>query len=112
MSFTSQTYPDQIYKLDGDTPRAYVMVLQASVDGEPLTLAQLETARNAAASVLEIVGARVASTSAILQLEPVDPDASARLVLAPRVEVERPDDRPESAEHAAASDHDHAPDGD
>ncbi|MBR0225393.1 MAG: hypothetical protein IJL92_04985 [Thermoguttaceae bacterium] len=83
---TTKNYPSQIYKLSGETPCAYVFVVQAATAGESLTLAQLETARHAAASVLEIVGATVASASAVLALEPVPEGTSARLVLEPRVE--------------------------
>ena len=85
---STKNYPSQIYKLSGETPRAYVFVVQAATAGAALTLAQLETARNAAVSVLELVGATVTSASAVLQLEPVSEGTNARLVLEPRVELD------------------------
>lgn len=68
--------------VDSDTPHAYVFVLQAGNDGgEPLTAAQIETARNAAKSVLEVLGANVAAASSIITLTPVNEGEVARLTV-------------------------------
>ncbi|MGI6402540.1 MAG: hypothetical protein ACOX0A_10640 [Thermoguttaceae bacterium] len=83
---SARNYPSQIYKLSGETPNAYVFVVQASTQGSPLLLSQLEAARNAATSVLEIAGATVESASSVLPIEPVPEGVAARLVLDPRVE--------------------------
>lgn len=59
-----------------------------NIDDAPspqLTLAQVEAARNAAAAVLELVGATVVSTSSVLQIDA--PTEDARLVLTPTVET-------------------------
>lgn len=63
-------YPQQIYTLDNDKPNIVVITLQASnVDGEPILASQIEAARNAAVSVLELLGAEVANNSTVFTLD-------------------------------------------
>lgn len=63
-------YPQQIYQLDNDKPNIAVITLQASnVDGEPILASQIEAARNAAVSVLELLGAEVANNSTVFTLD-------------------------------------------
>ena len=63
-------YPQQIYQLDNDKPNVVVITLQASnVDGEPVLASQIEAARNAAVSVLELLGAEVANNSTVFTLD-------------------------------------------
>ena len=64
------TYPQQIYTLDNDKPNVIVITLQSSnVDGEPILASQVEAARNAAVSVLELLGAEVANNSTVFTLD-------------------------------------------
>lgn len=64
------TYPQQIYTLDENKPNIIVITLQASnVDGEPILASQVEAARNAAISVLELLGAEVANNSTVFTLD-------------------------------------------
>lgn len=63
-------YPQQIYTLDNNKPNVVVITLQASnVDGEPILASQVEAARNAAVSVLELLGAEVANNSTVFTLD-------------------------------------------
>lgn len=63
-------YPEQIYTLDNNKPNVVVITLQASnVDGEPILASQIEAARNAAVSVLELLGAEVANNSTVFTLD-------------------------------------------
>ena len=77
-----------VMKIASDAP-VYIFTLQARNDGEnvapTLTLTQLEAARNAAVSVLELVGATVESTSAVLNV--AAPPEDSRLVLTPTVKT-------------------------
>lgn len=64
------SYPQQIYQLDNDKPNIIVIALQSSnVDGEPILASQVEAARNAAVSVLELLGAEVANNSTVFTLD-------------------------------------------
>ena len=64
------TYPQQIYQLDNHKPNVIVITLQSSnVDGEPILASQVEAARNAAVSVLELLGAEVANNSTVFTLD-------------------------------------------
>ena len=85
---TVKTFTRQIERLDTETPFAYVFVLQAANDAAPLTAAQIETARNAAKSVLEITGATVAATTAVLALDPIQEGQTATLAIDVRQEIE------------------------
>ena len=58
---------------------------QPGATPSPLTLAQIETARNAAVAALNLVGAEVDSTSFVLEIEPQTEPS--RLVLSPSVET-------------------------
>lgn len=73
-------------KIETGAP-VYVFTFQARNDGEDvapeLTQAQIEAARNAAASVLELVGATVDSTGSILTVE--SPSEPSKLVLTPSI---------------------------
>lgn len=63
-------YPQQIYQLDENKPNVVVITLQTSnVDGEPILASQVEAARNAAVSVLELLGAEVANNSTVFTLD-------------------------------------------
>lgn len=63
-------YPQQIYTLDNNKPNIIVITLQASnVDGDPILASQIEAARNAAVSVLELLGAEVANNSTVFTLD-------------------------------------------
>ena len=64
-------YPEQIFLLDKNKPNVILIALQASnPDGESLVASQIEAARNAAVSVLELLGAEVANNSTMFQLDP------------------------------------------
>lgn len=78
---TEKIFSTQITKLSAETPSVYVFAIQAGVGGEPITGAQIETARNAAISVLEITGADVAATSSIIALDPIGANQSGRLLI-------------------------------
>ena len=63
-------YPQQIYTLDENKPNVVVITLQASnVDDAPILASQVEAARNAAVSVLELLGAEVANNSTVFTLD-------------------------------------------
>lgn len=63
-------YPEQIYTLDENKPNVIVITLQASnVDDAPILASQVEAARNAAVSVLELLGAEVANNSTVFTLD-------------------------------------------
>lgn len=63
-------YPQQIYQLDNNKPNVVVITLQASnVDDAPILASQVEAARNAAVSVLELLGAEVANNSTVFTLD-------------------------------------------
>lgn len=63
-------YPQQIYQLDNEKPNIVVITLQASnVDDAPILASQIEAARNAAVSVLELLGAEVANNSTVFTLD-------------------------------------------
>ena len=65
------TYPEQIVQLDPDKPNVAIITLQASnPDGAPLTSAQVDAARNAAVSVLQLLGAEVADNSSVFATQP------------------------------------------
>ena len=85
-----------IEKLDPETPNAYVFVIQAGNEGGELALTegQIETARNAAKSVLEITGATVTATASVIALDPISEGETARLRIncAQEVETETPED--------------------
>lgn len=66
----SKTYPTQKIQLDGSRPTVAVFVVQASTaDGGPLTSAQVDAARSAASSVLQLLGAEVVANSTVFTLD-------------------------------------------
>lgn len=63
-------YPEQIYQLDQEKPNIVVFCLQASnPDGEPIVSSQVNAAREAAVSVLQLLGAEVANNSTVFTLD-------------------------------------------
>ena len=79
---------DLVMKINGGAP-CYVFTLQARAAdddtvGQELTLAQVETARNAAVAVLNAIGIEVDSTSSVVGIDA--PEVASRLVLTPTVE--------------------------
>lgn len=57
-------------QIDAETRSTFVFIFQATKeDGEPISAAQMETARNVMASVLENLGAEVKSNAAIVPIE-------------------------------------------
>lgn len=63
-------YPTQLVKLDGSRPNVAVFIIQASnPGGEDLTAGQVDAARSAAASVLQLLGAEVATNSSVFTLD-------------------------------------------
>ena len=57
-------------QIDAETRSTFVFIFQATKeDGEPISAAQMETARNVMASVLENLGAEVNSNAAIVPIE-------------------------------------------
>lgn len=57
-------------QIDAETRSTFVFIFQATKeDGEPISAAQMETARNVMASVLENIGAEVKSNAAIVPIE-------------------------------------------
>lgn len=79
---------DLIMKINGGAP-VYVFTLQARAAdddtvGQELTLAQVETARNAAVAVLNAIGIDVDSTSSVLNVPAAE--VASRLVLTPSVQ--------------------------
>ena len=85
---TVKTFNTTIERLDPETPCAYVFVLQAANGANALTAAQIETARNAAKSVLEITGADVRATTSIIALDPIGENQTAKLVIEARQEID------------------------
>lgn len=85
---TKRTYPEIVIKQDPDAPAAYVFAMQAKTNGEPLTASQVEAARNAAKSVLEITGADVSATTSVLALGALDGNQSGRIVIECKQEIE------------------------
>ena len=81
MSEFSFRYPPIVVKLNPAMPAAYVFALQAKCDDAPLTGSQIEAARNAAKSVLEVLGAEVDAVTAVLDLDPIDENQEGTLTI-------------------------------
>ena len=61
-----------LMKLTGDATNAYVFAIQATTNGEAPTAGQIDAARNAAKSVLELLGAEVTATSSVVDLQALE----------------------------------------
>lgn len=85
---TKKTYPTIVVKLDSNAPQAYVFAMQAKTGETALTPSQIEAARNAAKSVLEITGADVAAMTSVLALDAIEENQSGRLTIACAQEIE------------------------
>lgn len=70
-----------IQQLDGDYQNAFLFVLQAkNPEGVALTGSQLDGAINAAKASLELLGAEVSATCALVPIETATEGTTARLV--------------------------------